>query len=94
MQYKQEKTIRTAADGIKTGRKDMKVKDLKAQLNFFDDEAEIMVGYPSGDYWGREIANEPQEPQLEEVTYSDYHRAYKVVDNAHDDTKQVVLLKV
>lgn len=76
----------------------MKVKDLKRQLSFFDNEQEVCIAQPSHDYWGTLCAREVDDVSTANVTWSDYHSTNKVVDDDHiehyekEELKNVVLL--
>ena len=78
----------------------MKKQDLIAQLSCFDDEDDIYLAFPSGDYWGRVLAKEVSEVSTEQVAWSDYHNSYKLVDEEDiekgyyekEDLKKVIVL--
>ena len=78
----------------------MKKQDLIAQLSCFDDEDDICLAFPSGDYWGRVLAKEVSEVSTEQVAWSDYHNSYKLVDEEDiekgyyekEDLKKVIVL--
>jgi hypothetical protein len=63
----------------------MKVRELIEQLVAEDQEAEVHVAYEYGDHWHTTVA--PKLRRIEEtpITYSDYHRMPKVVDEDDDD---------
>lgn len=76
----------------------MKVKDLIQELKCFNPESEICFSYPSGDYWGSELAKEADRVETADVAYSSYHNTYKIVDDDRldnydkEDLKQVVVI--
>ena len=78
----------------------MKKQDLIAQLSCFNDEDDICFAFPSGDYWGRVLTREVTEITEEQVTWSDYHNSYKLVDEEDiekgyyedEDLKKVIVL--
>jgi len=76
----------------------MKVKDLKAQLSFFNDEQEVCFAFPSGDYWGTTQAKEVSNISEDKVAWSEYHNTHKVIDcdredrYEQDELKEVVIL--
>ena len=74
----------------------MKVQDLIQWLSECDPEAVVMMGKPSGDYWGREIANGPDEVIEESVEWSDYHSTWKVLtdeDEPDGQPHEVVIIR-
>jgi hypothetical protein len=76
----------------------MKVRDLIRELSCFDDEQEVCIAQPSHDYWGTTCASEVNNIEIADVTWSEYHRKDKVVDDDHiehyekEELKSVVLL--
>lgn len=76
----------------------MKVKDLIQELKCFNPKSEICFSYPSGDYWGTELANEVSRVETANVTYSNYHDTNKIVDDDRldnydqEDLRQVVVI--
>ena len=76
----------------------MNVGELKRELSFFDDEQEVFFAFPSGDYWGTTQAREVEDLTEEKVTWSDYHRSHKLIneDNEEfyekDELKEVVVI--
>ena len=57
----------------------MKVGELRVYLERLPQDAEIMVGYDSGDYWKSKLAREIDGADEVMVNKSDYHRTYKVM---------------
>jgi len=76
----------------------MKVNELIAQLQMENGEAEVCIAQPSHDYWGTTCASEVNNIEIADVTWSEYHRKNKVVDEDHienyekEELKNVVLL--
>lgn len=78
----------------------MKKIDLINELSCFNDDDEIFIAFPSGDYWGSVLAKEVTEITHEQVVWSDYHNTHKIVDDEklekgyYDDEelKKVVML--
>lgn len=76
----------------------MKVKDLIEELSCFDGEQEVCIAQPSHDYWGTTCASEVDHIEIADVTWSEYHRKNKVIDDDHienyekEELKNVVLL--
>lgn len=76
----------------------MKVKELIAQLQMEDGEAEVCIAQPSHDYWGSVCARDVNNIELADVAWSEYHKANKVIDDDHidnyekEDLESVVLL--
>lgn len=74
----------------------MTVQELIDELQYFDSEMEVEISYPSGDYWGTQIAKPVNYAEEGTVKHSEYHRADKVVDEDSEsedaDNRQVVLL--
>lgn len=63
----------------------MKVKELIAELEKFDGEAEVYYAYNYGDYWHTRVAGDVSEVEMGEVMHSAYHDMMKVVENNPDD---------
>ena len=61
------------------------VEELIEWLQECDPEAKVMFSYNYGDHWNSEVAQEPDEVTEEKVTWSDYHRAWKVESSDEDD---------
>lgn len=76
----------------------MKVKELIEELSCFDGEQEVCIAQPSHDYWGTTCASEVNNIEIADVTWSEYHRKNKVVDDDHienyekEELQNVVLL--
>lgn len=78
----------------------MKKQELIAQLSCLDDDDDICLAFPSGDYWGNVLAKEISDVSEEKVTWSDYHNSYKMVDEEDeekgwyedDELKKVIVL--
>lgn len=72
--------------------------ELIASLRCFDDNDEVRIGCPSGDYWGTFLAREINSVEEADVTESAYHNTFKVVDEDRkdkyesDELKKVILL--
>jgi len=75
----------------------MTVKELIETLQDFDPQMEVEFAYDYGDYWRTEVTKHITEVEEEAITYSDFHRMNKVVDNNKDDDvideKMVVILR-
>lgn len=67
-------------------------------LRCFEDNEEVRIGCPSGDYWGTFLAREVTSVETAEVTESAYHNTFKVVDDDKrdnyepDELKKVILI--
>lgn len=75
----------------------MKVKELIEHLQHCDDEMEVMVSFPSGDYWHRTLARPVKTVEGANVKQSEYHGCLKVLDFYDGDfddgdSQEVVLL--
>ena len=76
----------------------MKVKELIAQLQMEDGEAEVCIAQPSHDYCGSVCAIDVDYIELADVAWSEYHGANKVIDDDRidyyekEELKNVVLL--
>jgi hypothetical protein len=57
----------------------MKVKDLIAELECFDEDAEVHFSYTSGDYWRTELAPKVRTVMNGCVQYTTYHQGDKIV---------------
>lgn len=76
----------------------MTVSELIATLQQFDGDMEVKTSVQSGDYWGTVLANDIHNVDIANVTNSDYHRTYKVIEDEKIDNydeseiQQVVLI--
>ena len=81
----------------------MLVKDLIEQLGYMNPEAEVHFEYNYGDHWRTQVAPKVSEVYEGAVTWSEYHRMPKVVEqdfdyedeepgNPEENVKQVVLI--
>lgn len=72
--------------------------ELIQELSCFDNDDEVRIGCPSGDYWGTFLAREVTAVEQAEVAESSYHNTFKVVDDENRDNyepnelKKVILL--
>lgn len=74
----------------------MIVEELIAKLQQEDPKAEVHYAYPFGDYWDTEVAPKVGSVGEAYVTFSDYHRMDKLVDEPDEDdgpTRRVVVLE-
>lgn len=78
----------------------MTVRELKAELERFDDEMEVKFAYNYGDYWNSEVADDVEEVCVEEVKYSSYHQRDKIIesdrereDNNGEEIREVIVLR-
>ena len=58
----------------------MKVADLIELLQMENPEAEVHFSYNYGDHWRTQVAPTVDSVENGYVTFSDYHRMHKVVD--------------
>lgn len=58
----------------------MKVKDLIAELQGFDQDAEVHYEYNYGDHWSTSVAPRVQSIDEGAVEYSEYHRMDKMAN--------------
>jgi hypothetical protein len=65
------------------------VERLIEYLEECDPEAKVLFAYSSGDYWGSEVASEPDEVIEDQVVWSEYHRTWKVVSDEDDEDDEV-----
>ena len=73
----------------------MKVSELIAKLNHYPQDADIMVEYPSGDYWNTQLARPIDEIGEVRVERSEYHRTFKIIENydqESEDSKTVYVI--
>ena len=66
--------------------------------NIYYGSKHLTVQKPSGDYWHTTCANKVEEADMGNVTYSDYHQTYKVVDgncerDEDDELMDVLILQ-
>ena len=81
----------------------MRVEDLIAELQLMPQDAEVHFQYNYGDHWRTQVAPKVSEVYPGAVTYSDYHRMPKVVEqddyfedeepgNPEENVNKVVLI--
>lgn len=76
----------------------MTVAELRANLSCFDDNQEVCIAAPSGDYWGTVKALGITNVELGNVAWSAYHNTNKIVDEDRldryekDELKEVLIL--
>lgn len=71
----------------------MTVQQLKEELNNLPDDMEVKFSYDYGDHWHTNVAERINNVGIDFVTYSDYHRMDKVVEENHKDgPREVVIL--
>lgn len=58
----------------------MKVRDLLAELQYSDPDAEVMVGYDYGDYWHSTVFQRPVETSETKVVFSRRYDKYSLPD--------------
>lgn len=72
--------------------------ELIQALACFENDDEVRIGCPSGDYWGTFLAREVKSVEKADVTESAYHNTFKVVDDDKmdnyepDELKKVILI--
>jgi hypothetical protein len=78
----------------------MTVKELRAALKNFEDDLEVHVAYPSGDYWRTTVTTSPEEADYGYVYHSSYHNRDQVEEEepeedgpARKNRRQVLLLQ-
>lgn len=59
----------------------MKVRDLIAELQYSDPDAEVMVGYDYGDYWHSTVFQRPVETTETKVFFSRRYDKYSIPDS-------------
>lgn len=59
----------------------MKVRDLIAELQYSDPDAEVMVGYDYGDYWHSTVFQRPVETSETKVVFSRRYDKYSIPDS-------------
>lgn len=67
--------------------------ELIASLRWFDDNDEVRIGYPSGDFWGSYLAKEVSSVEEAKVAESSYHNTGKVIDYDREDNYEPEELK-
>jgi hypothetical protein len=81
----------------------MTVAELKALLNRFPDDMEVVKSQNSGDYWGTKIVRDIVRVAEDTCVYSAYHECFKIMtedsndfidenDGAGDEQKEFVIL--
>lgn len=74
----------------------MLVSELINILENYDPESEIMISHPSNDYWGRQLASEICDHNIDEryVKYSSYHNQKIIEDDDSQDCECVVVINI
>jgi hypothetical protein len=67
----------------------MKVKELVELLKYYDQEAEVFYTYNYGDYWRTQVASKVRDAVTGQVTWSEYHRMHKIVEEDYDAEEDV-----
>lgn len=70
----------------------MTVSELIEILENEDKDKEIYFTYPAGDYWHTTIAKPIKSIEEGYVEKSDYHRAFKTVEEPEDEQAVVLLI--
>lgn len=73
--------------GIKRNLGTLTKAEVLALLEDLPDETPIMFGYNYGDRCNTQIAGRIETGQLKVISYSDYHKEYKV-DKENDDVEE------
>ena len=65
----------------------MKVWELQEMLKYVDKDADVHFTYNYGDHWRTQVAPKVRDVSEGAVTYSDYHRMDKMLDDedCYDD---------
>ena len=75
----------------------MKVKELIEALQHCDDNDDVHIAYPAGDYWRNTLAPALRRVEDGEVEYSGYHRCDQLITEDKDrdsaPTRTVVVLR-
>lgn len=64
----------------------MKVSELIAELECFDEDAEVHFSFTAGDYWKTQLAPKVRSVTNGTVQYTTYHQGDKLVDS--DDIEE------
>lgn len=59
----------------------MKVSELIAELQCYDEDAEVHFSYTSGDYWRTQLAPKVRTVMNGTVQYTTYHQGDKIVES-------------
>lgn len=70
----------------------MKVRDLIAELESMNPDAEVHFAYNYGDHWNTIVAPEVNEVAEEYVVDSAYHSMPKVVEEGEEDNSNLVVV--
>lgn len=63
----------------------MTIAQLRKMLSYFDDDQEVFLSFPSGDYWGTTLASKVNSIDSCDVVWSEYHRTYKLVEKDNEE---------
>ena len=75
----------------------MTVKELIEELQCFDEDQEVCICSPSGDYWGTMLALNVRNVDTADILWSEYHRTNKIANpdreyDEDDEIKEIVLI--
>ena len=73
----------------------MKVSELIAELQCYDEDAEVHITHGSGDYWWTRLAPKIRQVFNGYVTHTNYHQTFKLIDDreGEDDIRTVVVIE-
>jgi hypothetical protein len=66
----------------------MKVSELIAELECYDEDTEVHFSYTSGDYWRTQLAPKVRSVSNGTVQYATYHQGDKIVESHEDDGEE------
>lgn len=73
------------------------VKQLKEQLEKFDESTPVVFAYPSHDYWQTELAGNIRDIDKVDIEYSNYHNQFQICkedSEQEEDSQSVVVLLI
>lgn len=60
------------------------VRELIEQLENCDPDLPVFFAYPAGDYWKNTLAGSVENLEEKQITWSEYHRTFKVPSEDRD----------
>jgi hypothetical protein len=72
----------------------MKVSELIAELECFDEDAEVHFSYVAGDYWRTQLAPKIRSVSNGTVQYTIYHQGDKIVESDDSEDEEFPVRRV
>lgn len=69
------------------------VKELREELENFDDEARVLFAYDYGDHTHSIVCEGVESVDAEQVRWSDYHNQPRIADDEDDESTEAIVLR-